>query len=116
MRAERLGWVAIAGLLGLIAIWHLWWLPPKDVPAALAVALHALPLLPAILMLVGNKHRALLVGAMGALALFSHGVMEAMTAPEARLAGSLEIALSLLLIGAACWNGLYRRFARTRAS
>ncbi len=115
LKAHHIGVAALLALLALIVVWHLWWLPPTRIPALLAMTLHALPVLPAVWMLRGDLRRAVFVGAMGALALFSHGVMEAMTSPGARLAGSLEIALSLLLIGAPCWNGLRRRLSRSRA-
>lgn len=112
MTARGVGIIALLALLGLILAWHLWWLPPARVPAWFALMLHALPLLPALALLWRRDPRAIVVGALGALILFGHGVMEAWVGPPARCAGLLEVALTLALIGAACWKGLQRRFKR----
>lgn len=112
--ARGVGIAAIIALLALVALWHLWWLPPERVPAWFALALHAMPLLPAMVLLLRRQRGALLIGALAALVLFSHGVMEAWTEPAARTAALAEIGLALVLIGAACWSGLRHRLARAR--
>ena len=51
-----------------------------------------------------------------ALFWFSHGVMVAWTRPPERLLAWLEIALSLLVIGASSWPGLQARFGGRRGT
>lgn len=112
--ARGVGIAAIIALLALLALWHLCWLPPERVPAWFALALHAMPLVPATVLLLRRRRSAILVGALGALVLFGHGVMEAWAGSAARTAAMAEIGLALVLIGAACWSGLRHRLARAR--
>ncbi len=112
MNPRRLGIAAILALLVLSVLWHLVLLPPVHVPGWLAASLHAAPLLPAVILLLRRHPAAILVGALAALFLFSHGVMEAWADPAARIPALLEIVLTLTLIFAASWNGLRRRFAK----
>lgn len=114
MTARGAGIATIIAFLALLAFWHLWWLPPERVPAWFALTLHALPLLPGIVLLLRRRRGALLISALGALILFSHGVMEAWAVPTTRTVAMAEIGLALLLIGAACWSGLRHRWARAR--
>lgn len=112
MIARRLAEGGVFALIGLVLFWHLYWLPTKQVPAWFAISLHALPVLPAIVLVLRRRRSAAFWGAMGALLMFSHGVMEAWASPVARLPALIEIALALLVIIAASWNGMRARFGR----
>ena len=114
MSARHIGAAAIFALLLLVVVWHLWWSPPARVPAGFAVTLHALPMLPALGLVLRGHRAAILVGALGALIMFSHGVMEAWVSTTARVPALLEIALALSVIGAASWNGFQKRRANRR--
>lgn len=115
MSARRIAAAAILALVTLALLWHLWWLPPARVPAWFAALLHAAPMLPAAALVLLRRRSAAFWGALGALVMFSHGVMEAWTAPHARVPALLEIALSLVVIVAASWNGFRHRFGKKPA-
>lgn len=115
MTPYRIGALTIIALLLLALVWQLWWLPPARVPAGFAALLHALPMLPASLLLLQGKRAAILVGALGALFMFSHGVMEAWVSPAARMPALLETGLALSTIVAASWNGFQQRRAKRGA-
>ncbi len=114
MTARRIGAAAIFALLLLVMAWHLWWLPPARVPAWAAAGLHVLPMLPAVALLLRGHRAAILVGALGALIMFSHGVMEAWVSTTARVPALLEVGLALGVIVAASWNGFQQRRAKRR--
>lgn len=114
MTARALGAAAIVLLLVLAVIWHLWWLPPVRVPVWFAVLLHVLPLLPALLLLLRGHRAAIFVGALGALIMFSHGVMEAWASSVARLPALIEVCLALGVIIASSWNGFKSRRSTRR--
>jgi uncharacterized membrane protein len=55
---------------------------------------------------------ALIVGAMATLLYFCHGVMFALGEPALRAPALTEVALSVLVVVAASWGGLSKRFAK----
>ena len=114
MSARHLAHAALLALLGLVLAWQLALAPPKEMPRALAAALHAAPLLPALLLLLRRHPAAPFWGAVAALLLFCHGVSEGWSSTELRALAAAEIALSLLLVFAASWDGLRARMARRR--
>jgi uncharacterized membrane protein len=56
-----------------------------------------------------------LVGALAALLYFCDGVMVAMSEPPQRTLAYVEIAISVVVVVAASWNGLRSRFKRKPA-
>ncbi len=112
MSARRIAAAAILALVALALLWHLWWLRPERVPAWFAALLHAAPMLPAATLVLLRKRSAAFWGALGALVMFSHGVMEAWTAPAARTPALIEVLLSLTVVLGASWNGFRHRFAK----
>jgi uncharacterized membrane protein len=112
--ARHLATAAILGLALLPWLWHGWLAPPERLPAWLAAGLHMLPMLPALLLLAARHRAAWFWGAVAALFLFSHGVMEAWSSPPARAPALAEAALATALVLAASWDGLRARAARKR--
>ncbi len=104
----------IAALFALALCWHLWWFVPERVPAALAAALHAAPMLPALILALRRRRSAAFWGGLGALFTLCHGISEAWVDPAARLAALAEVALSFALVATASWAGLRQRLARRR--
>lgn len=98
-RSFRVGLVAWAALVALQLGWHAWWAPPQTTPLALVLAITVLPLLLPLLALRDVRRALLWVGILS-LFYFCHGVSEAWSAPTERVPALLEIALTLLLIGA----------------
>jgi uncharacterized membrane protein len=115
MIARMLALCGVFGLLLLQWLWHAVIAPPLSVSPWIYATFFSLPLLPSLLLLARRKREALLVGALAALLYFCHGVMVAMTVPQQRTPALVEIALSVLLVVAASWNGLRSRFARKPA-
>ena len=101
-------------LAALIVAWHLVLAPPAQVPPWLALLLHSAVLWPGLVLLARRRRIALFAGALAALVLFCHGVMEAWTAPAVRGPALTEAALSVLVIAGASLDGLRARFARKR--
>lgn len=95
----RVGLAAWAALVVLQLIWHAWLLPPERMPLTLVLAITVLPLLLPLTAL-RNVRRALLWVGVLSLFYFSHGVAEAWSSPAERWLGLVEIALTVLLIGA----------------
>ena len=112
---KRIAHAAMMLLLALIIAWHAWLAPPATLPAWLAVALHAAPLLPGLLLLALGRRSAAFWGALAALLLFCHGVMEAWTSPQIRALALAETALCIAIIAGASLDGLRARFARKPA-
>ena len=107
--------LALGGILGLLLQqwrWHAMIAPPRSVAPWALVAIYCLPLLPCLVMLALRRRAALLVGAIAALLYFCHGVMFAFGEPALRAPALTEIALSVIVIVAASWNGLRARFAK----
>ena len=114
MAASTAHRITAAALLALAALFVLWFHDDKHAVAALLV--FALPpLLLALPAWRGGRRAAFWAGVL-ALFWFSHGVMVAWTRPPERLLAWLEIALSLLVIGASSWAGLRARFGRRRGA
>ena len=111
MNSTRL--LAIA-LLALAVLFGLWAARGAHLLASLLV----LVLPPLLLALAAWRGwpRAGFVAGVFALLWFSHGVMVAWTRPPERLLAWLEIALSLLVIGASSWPGLQARFGGRRGT
>lgn len=115
MIARTMGVCGIFGLILLQVIWHDVMAPPMSVAPWIYTAFFCIPILPSLLLLARRHRMALLVGALAALLYFCHGVMVAMTEPPLRQLGLVEVALSVLVVVAASWNGLRSRFARKSA-
>lgn len=96
---QKLGLAAWAGLVVLQLLWHGWLLPPHSMSVLLVLAITLVPLLLPLAAL-RNPRRALLWVGILALFYFCHGVAEAWSAPTERTLAVIEIALTLLLIGA----------------
>jgi uncharacterized membrane protein len=114
MKARTVAALAMVLLFLLILAWHFVIAPPSRMPAALAAALHAAVLLPGLILLAARRRSATFWGGLAALFLFSHGVMEAWTSPAVRLLAFGELALSVLIVVAASWDGMRARFAGKR--
>lgn len=110
--ARIAGAAAMIALAALIVAWHLALAPPARVPPWLAIALHSAVLWPGLVLLARQRRIALFAGALAALVLFCHGVMEAWSAPAVRGAALTEAALSVLVIVGASLDGLRARFAK----
>jgi uncharacterized membrane protein len=109
---------ALGGILGLLLLqwrWHAMIAPPVSAASWMLVAIYCLPMLPCLILLVLRRPAALLVGAIAALLYFCHGVMFAFGEPALRAPALTEVALSVIVVVAASWNGLRARFARKPA-
>ena len=96
---QKLGLAAWAALVALQLLWHGWLLPPQNLPTAWVLAIAVIPLLLPLVAL-RKPRRALLWVGMLALFYFCHGVAEAASSAAERRLAVVEIALSVLLIGA----------------
>jgi uncharacterized membrane protein len=96
----RLGRAAWFALIALQWIWHGWLAPPQTMPIWLVLTLTVGPLLLPLLALRRDLRRALLWVGVLSLFYFCHGVAEAWSAPAERWLALVEVALTLLLIGA----------------
>jgi uncharacterized membrane protein len=114
MSAKPFAHAAMLALLTLIVAWHAWLAPPQHLSPALAIGAHAALLLPGLVLLALRDRRAAFFGALAALVLFCHGVMEAWSAPAVRGLALAETALSVVAIVGASLDGLRARFARRR--
>ena len=112
MIARTLATLGIVGLLLLQMLWHALAAPPMSVLPWIYAGFFCIPLLPVLLLLVLRHRAALLAGGVAALLYFCHGVMVAMSVPQLRALALTEVALSVLVVVAASWNGLRARFAR----
>jgi uncharacterized membrane protein len=108
--SQRYAALGIVALFALQFLWHGLLLPS----GWLIAGLYALPILPAVVLLLLGHRRAAYWGAVAALLYFSHGVMEAWANPEARLLALTEVALSVWLIVAYGWDGLQARIAKRK--
>lgn len=95
----RVGLAAWAALVVLQLLWHAWLVPPERMPLTLVLAITVLPLL-LPLSALRNVRRALLWVGVLSLFYFCHGVAEAWSSRAERWLGLIEIALTVLLIGA----------------
>lgn len=105
---------ALGGIFGLLLLqwrWHATIAPSPSIAPWALVVLYCLPMLPCLTLLALRHRAALLAGAIAALAYFSHGVMFAYGEPALRTPALTEIALSVIVVVAASWNGLRARFS-----
>jgi uncharacterized membrane protein len=110
--------LALGGILGLLLLqwrWHAMIAPPSSVAPSMLVTIYCLPMLPCLILLALRHRAAMLVGAIAALLYFCHGVMFAFGEPALRAPALTEVALSVIVVVAASWNGLRARFARKSA-
>jgi uncharacterized membrane protein len=113
MNALRLGAGALLALLILQIVWHGWWLPPLPRQFWPTLALAVLPLLPGLWTCRRDLRRGVLIGGIISLFYFCHGISTMYADPQARVPGALEIALTLLVIGASGWDARkYKRPAK----
>ena len=95
----RAGLAAWACLLVLQPVWHAWLVPPASMPLWLVLSITVVPLLLPLTALRNVRRSLLWVGTLS-LFYFCHGVAEAWSSPAERWLGLIEIALTVLLIGA----------------
>jgi len=110
--------LALAGIFGLLALqwaWHGLIAPPQSGSPWIYTAFLCVPLLPSLALLARGHRAALLFGALAALLYFCDGVMVAMSESAQRTPALVEVALSVLVVVAASWNGLRARFTRKPA-
>jgi len=100
MSALRLGASSLLALLILQIVWHGWWMPAAPARFWPTLAIATLPLLPGLWTCRSNLRRGVLIGGIVALFYFCHGVSVAYDDAAARVAALMEIALTLLVIGA----------------
>jgi uncharacterized membrane protein len=112
MSAHRLALLALLANTLLLLAWYGWLAPARTLPAGFVLALLLAPGLPGVALAVLRHRKAAFWAGIGALFWFSHGVMEAWTEPAVRHLALTEIALSMLIVGGASWDGLRARFAR----
>ena len=99
MNLRRIAFAAWALLAALQVAWHGLLLPPTQIPVAIALGFALIPLaLP--LLAIRHPQRALFWAGLVSLLYFSHGVMEAWSAPAERLPALIEVVLAVILIGA----------------
>jgi len=113
--APRIAAGAIVALFGLQLAWHGWLSPPAKADPWPVAAFFALPILPALLLVLLGHRRAGFWGALAALLYFSHGVMAAWASPGETWLGLLQAALSAILVVAASWDGMKGRFNKRPA-
>ncbi|MBS3958705.1 MAG: DUF2069 domain-containing protein [Xanthomonadaceae bacterium] len=100
-------------LLALQPAWYLWLAVPQVLPPLLATVLMALPILPALVLLLLRRPSAGLWAGIAALFYFSHGVMEAWASPGVvRGLALLEATLATALVFTVSWPGLAARRRR----
>jgi uncharacterized membrane protein len=110
--------LALAGIFGLLLLQWLWLgviAPAGPASPWIYATFMSIPMLPSLVLLARRHRSALLVGALAALLYFCHGVMTAMSDPAVRTLALIEVALSVLVVVAASWNGLRSRFVRKPA-
>ena len=114
MSAKPLAYGVMLLLAGMVTAWHVAISPPQRLSPWLATALHLAVLAPGLVLLALRDRRAAFFGALGALLLFCHGVMEAWTTPSVRGLALAEAVLSVLVILGASLDGMRARFAKKR--
>jgi uncharacterized membrane protein len=110
--ALRIGAVALVMLVGLQIFWHVWLLPSAHAQQWPTLALAVVPLLPGLWIFLRNLRRGVLIGGIVCLFYFCHGVSVAYGDASARLPALIEIALTLIVIGALGWDA--RHYKRKR--
>lgn len=114
-RSARITAAAIVALFALQLAWHAWLVPPVRADAWPVAIFFALPMLPALVLLLLRHRRAGYWGALAALLYFSHGVMVAWSSPGELWLGLVQATLSAVLVVAASWEGMRARFGKRPA-
>lgn len=109
MTAHRIGFAAWAALVALHVAWIGWLAPPMNGKIGLALALGVAPLLLPLLAMRRGSGRVLLWVGILCLFYFCQGVVAAWGESRARLPALIEIALTLVVIGALGWNARHYR-------
>jgi uncharacterized membrane protein len=113
--ALRIGAAALVLLAALQILWHAWLAPPAGAQLLPTLAVAVFPLLPGLWICLRNLRRGVLVGGIVSLFYFCHGVGSAWADARLRLPACLEVALTLIVIGALGWDARhYRRAAQKR--
>lgn len=104
-------WTGAAALVALAALQILWhaWLQPPSAHLAATLAIAVVPLLPAIWTCGRRLRRGVLLGGIVCLFYFCHGVSVAYADADARAPACVEIALTLIVIGALGWDARHYR-------
>jgi uncharacterized membrane protein len=111
-RALRIGFVAAIALLALEVAWHAWLAPARANLFWPSLALAVAPLLPGLWIARASLRRGVLVCGIVCLFYFAHGVSELWSGAAAAALPALEIALTLVVIGALGWDA--RKYKRTK--
>jgi uncharacterized membrane protein len=111
--ALHLGAVALLALALLHILWHAWLLPPATPQIAKTLAVSIVPLLPGLWVCLRNLRRGVLIGGIVCLFYFCHGVSVAYADAAARVPALIEIALTLVVIGASGWDA--RKYTRKKS-
>jgi len=115
MSARRSGLALIAGLLALQLAWRGFF--PGDLRAPWVwFVIATLPLASCLAASWVGRPTALFWSGMFGLGYFCHGLLAALIDPPLRLAGLLEVVLSVALIGAVAVDGLQRRRGRRQGN
>lgn len=114
MSARPLAHAGVFALAALVLAWYGVFAPTTVIPPWLSLTTMLLPLLPVLALILLRHPKAAFWGGVVSLFYFSHGAMEAWTSPEVRAWALVEVALSLLVILAASWDGMRARFAAKR--
>jgi len=110
MNTLRLGASALLALLILQIVWHAGWMPAPSTRFWPTLAIATLPLLPGLWTCRNNLRRGVLIGGIVSLFYFCHGVSAAYGDAAARVPALIEIALTLLVIGASGFDA--RKYKR----
>lgn len=108
---EALARWCVFALLLLQPLWHGWLHPPQRLPVWLVLSVALLPLLLPAIAVARRRPGALFLCGLVGLLYFCHGVAEAWSNPAERIPALIEVALSLLLVGAIALAGRQRRRA-----
>lgn len=114
-RSARITAASIVAVFALQLAWHGWLSPPTTAAAWPVAIFFALPMLPALVLVLLRHRRAGYWGALAALIYFSHGVMVAWSSPGEQWLGLAQAALSAVLVLAASWGGMRARFGKRPA-
>lgn len=112
MTPLRIGLAALVALTLLEVAWHAWIVPDDNARAMLLVS--ALPAAFCVWLCSRNLRRGVLVGGMLCLGYFAHGVASVYSEPAARWPATLEIVLSLCIIGSLGWDARHYRRSKPR--
>ena len=111
-RVLRIGLVAAIALFLLEIAWHAWLAPARANLFWPSLVLAVAPLVPGLLIARGSMRRGTLVCGIVGLFYFAHGVSELWSGTAPRWLAALEVALTLVVIGALGWDA--RKYRRTK--